>query len=379
MNIRELRRDFHQHPELAFQEVRTANIVARELGALGIEVRTGVGLTGVVGILDGSQPGPVLLLRFDMDALPIEEATGAPYASQTAGVMHACGHDGHTTIGLTVARLLKKHTSELSGTVKFMFQPAEEVVSGAKRMIEDGVLVDPDPTMALGLHLWNYQPVGWFGVKAGPTMAAVNTFEIEIIGKGGHAAVPEAALDPIVAAAHIITALQTIVSRNIAPLNSAVVSITEIQGGDSFNIIPPQVTLKGTVRSYLPEIQEKVVNRVQEIIVGVGEALGCETEFRMVTAAPPVYNDEHITGQIQELITQLHPGETLDAGFQTMGSEDMAEVLARIPGCFFFVGSANPADGLDAPHHHPKFDFDERVLPRASGLMATAALRLLSG
>ena len=374
---RDLRRDFHQHPELAFQEVRTAKIVAQELGKLGLEVRTGVGETGVVGILEGDKPGPVILLRFDMDALPIEEATGAPYASQNPGVMHACGHDGHMTVGLTAARLLQNHVGDLAGTVKFMFQPAEEIVGGAKRMIADGVLDDPPPAMALGLHLWNYEPVGWFGVTPGPALAAVNSFQVTITGRGGHAALPDKTQDPIIAAAQIITTLQTIVSRNVSPLQSAVVSITEIRGGDSTNVIPPQVTLKGTIRSYLPEVQEMLIHRVQEIISGIGTTLGCDTEFEVLMDAPAVINDARISSQLQDLILRRFPGETLDTTFQTMGSEDMAEVLVRVPGCYFFVGSADPAQGLDAPHHHPEFDFDERVLPRAAGLMATAAMALL--
>jgi amidohydrolase len=370
---RDLRRDLHQHPELAFQEVRTAKIVAQELGKIGLEVRTGVGKTGVVGILEGERPGPVILLRFDMDALPIEEATGAPYTSKTPGVMHACGHDGHTTIGLTVARLLQGHAADLPGTIKFMFQPAEEWVAGAKAMIADGVLDEPRPAMALGLHLWNYEPIGWFGVTPGPAMAAVNSFEVEVTGLGGHAALPEKTHDPIVAAAQIITALQTVVSRNVSPLESAVVSITEVRSGDSTNVIPPVASLKGTIRSYLPEVQDLLGSRVKEIVCGIGKTLQCDTRFEVLMEAPPLKNDLKITSSIQDLIRRAFPGKKLDTSFQTMGSEDMAEVLVRVPGCYFFVGSADPDRGLNAPHHHPEFDFDEKVLPLAAGLMATAA------
>ena len=216
-----LRRDFHQHPELGFEEERTAGIVAAELKKLGLEVQTGVGQTGVVGLLETDKPGPVLLLRFDMDALPIQEATGAEYSSVTPGVMHACGHDGHTAIGLTVAHLLHGARNSLAGTVKFVFQPAEEIVRGARQMIADGVLESPSVELALALHLWNYKPVGWFGVTEGPAMAAASTFHLRLEGRGGHGASPHLASDPIIAAAQVITALQTVISRNVSPLEPA--------------------------------------------------------------------------------------------------------------------------------------------------------------
>ena len=221
---RELRRDFHRNPELGFQEVRTAGIVARDLMKLGLEVSTGVGKTGVVATLEGAQPGPVLLVRFDMDALPIQEETGAEYASQTPGVMHACGHDGHTAIGLTVARMLDAHKSELGGTVKFVFQPAEEGLGGAQAMVSDGVLDNPKPDRCLSLHLWNDKPLGWIGVTAGPAMSASDRFTVRIVGRGGHGASPYLTIDPVVAGAQVISALQNIVSRNVNPLESAVVT-----------------------------------------------------------------------------------------------------------------------------------------------------------
>ncbi len=219
-----LRRDFHMHPELGFNEIRTGGIVAKELEALGLEVTKGVGKTGVVALLEGARPGPTLLMRFDMDALPIVEETGAEYASQNPGVMHACGHDGHTAVGLTVARAECPPPPQLAGTIKFVFQPSEETLGeegmgGAEMMIRDGVLADPKPDFALGLHLWNEQPLGWLGVAGGPVMAGADEFKVVITGKGGHGAVPQATIDPMVAAAQIITALQTIVSRNVAPMS----------------------------------------------------------------------------------------------------------------------------------------------------------------
>lgn len=246
-----LRRDFHMHPELGFQEVRTGGIVAKELESLGIEVTKGIGKTGVVGLLEGEKPGPMLLLRFDMDALPILEDTGAEYGSQNPGVMHACGHDGHTAIGLTVAKILHAHRDQLNGTIKFCFQPSEEgtngeEVGGAEMMIRDGVLGGPKVDSALALHIWNEQPLGWLGIGGGPMMAGADIFNVKVTGKGGHGAIPHAAVDPIVASAQIITALQTIVSRNVSPLETAVVSVTNVHSGTAFNVIPQEATLEGT-------------------------------------------------------------------------------------------------------------------------------------
>src|SRR5512139_2243595 len=275
-----LRRDFHIHPELGFREIRTSGIVARELESLGIEVTKGIGKTGVVGLLEGNQPGPTLLLRFDMDALPIAEETGAEYASRNKGVMHACGHDGHTAIGLTVAKMLQAHREELAGTIKFCFQPSEEgtygeEVGGAEMMMRDGVLDSPRVDMSLSLHLWNEKPLGWLGIAGGPVMAGAEIFTIRITGKGGHGAIPQQTIDPVVAAAQIVSALQTIVSRNVAPLETAVVSVTTIQTGTAFNVIPQTAELTGTIRTFELSVRQKVHERFEQIARGVGEALGC--------------------------------------------------------------------------------------------------------
>ena len=241
---RDLRRDLHRHPELGFEEYRTAGIVSAELNRLGLEVTTGVGKTGVVGMLEGGGPGPTVLVRFDMDALPVSEETGAEYASQNPGKMHACGHDGHVAVGLTAARLLSAHRSELAGNVKFLFQPAEEGRGGAQAVLEAGVLSNPRPDLTLALHIWNEKPLGWVGVVPGPLMAGSEIFHVRITGKGGHGAMPDQTIDPMVAAAQVISALQTIVSRNISPLEAAVVSVTRIWGGETFNVIPPAVELQ---------------------------------------------------------------------------------------------------------------------------------------
>jgi amidohydrolase len=376
---RGLRRDFHRHPELGFQEVRTAGIVARELRELGLEVSTGIAKTGVVGLLEGARPGPVLLLRFDMDALPILEETGAEYASQNPGVMHACGHDGHTAVGLTVARLLRSRQEELAGTLKFVFQPAEEGMGGAERMIADGVLENPRPELTLALHLWNHAPLGWLGIAGGPVMAAGDLFKLHISGRGGHGALPHQAVDPVIAAAQIITALQTIVSRNVSPLDTAVVSVTTIHAGEAFNVIPPAVEMQGTIRTFRPQVREAVLERFHQVIDGVAGALGCRAAIEVQRLTPAVINDAQTARKVRQVAERVLPDHTIDPHFCTMGSEDMAYMMERVPGCYFLIGSANAEKGLDAAHHHPRFDIDEEALPQAAALMAAAAVEFLGG
>jgi amidohydrolase len=368
-----LRRDFHRHPELAFQEVRTAGVVARELNALGLEVHSGIAKTGVVALLEGAQPGAVLLLRFDMDALPIVEETGAEYASQNPGVMHACGHDGHTAIGLSVARLLNNHRQELSGTVKLVFQPAEEGFGGAETMIAEGVLENPKPALTLALHLWNHAPVGWLGISNGPTMAAADVLTIKITGKGGHGAMPHQAADPVLACAYVLTALQSVVSRNVPPLETAVISVTMLRAGEAFNVIPPQVEMQGTIRTFNPAVRELVIQRLHQVVEQTTAGLGCQSEVEVKALTPAVINEPTIAGRVAKVAADLFPGSQVDRHFQTMGSEDMAFMMQQVPGCYFFIGSANDAKGLNASHHHPKFDVDEDVLPQAVALMTAAA------
>jgi amidohydrolase len=374
---RELRRDFHKHPEIGFKEIRTANIVAKELTNLGMEVKTGVGQTGVVALLEGKMPGPVVLVRFDMDALPIQEETGAEYASLNNGVMHACGHDGHIAIGLTVARILNNHRNEFNGTVKLVFQPAEEGLGGAERMIADGILENPHPDVALGLHVWNEKPVGWIGIVSGPVMAAADIFTVRIIGKGGHGAVPNFCNDPVLAASQVVNNLQVIVSRNVSPLKTAVVTVASIHGGEAFNVIPSEVEMKGTIRSFEPEVRDLVIRRFQQIVENVSHALECESVIEIKSITPAVVNNPEITTRVQQVAGGMLPNDQLDINTVTMGSEDMAFVLQQIPGCYFFIGSANIEKNLVASHHHPKFDFDESILPKAAGLMAASAIEFL--
>jgi amidohydrolase len=376
-DTRTLRRDFHQHPELGFQEIRTANIVAKELAGLGLEVKTGVGQTGVVGLLEGQSPGGVVLLRFDMDALPIVEENETDYTSINQGVMHACGHDGHTAIGLTVARLLNNHRNELAGTVKLVFQPAEEGLGGAEAMMADGVLQEPKPDVTLSLHVWNEKPVGWVGIVPGPVMAAADTFHVKITGKGGHGAVPNLVHDPILAASQVVNALQTIVSRNVSPLKSAVVSVGAIHGGEAFNVIPSTVEMKGTLRTFEAQVRDRVIERFHQVVENVCQAFDCQAEIEIKSITPALVNDPHVTSRVQRVASSLLPADQLDFQTTTMGSEDMAFMQEQIPGCYFFIGSANKEKHLDAAHHHPRFDFDEIILPKAVALMAASAVEFL--
>jgi amidohydrolase len=378
-----LRRDFHKHPELGFREIRTSGIVAKELEALGLEVTKGIGKTGVVALLEGAKPGPTLLIRFDMDALPITEDTGAEYASQNAGVMHACGHDGHTAIGLTVAKMLLAHRDQLAGTVKFCFQPSEEgrngeEIGGAEMMMRDGLLESPKVDMTLALHLWNDKPLGWLHAAKGPVMAGAEHFKIKVIGRGGHGAAPDTTIDPIIAAAQIVDAAQSIVARNVDPLATAVVSFTMIHSGTAFNVIPQEAALEGTIRSFDLGVRQIVLERFEQVVRGVGSAMGCQVEMEVKRISPAVVNADEVTARVQETARRVLPdADHNNAPYLTMGAEDMAFMQEKVPGCYFFVGSANPGRGLDYGHHHPKFDFDEEALMRGAAVMAAAVTDLL--
>ncbi|NJL94478.1 MAG: amidohydrolase [Anaerolineae bacterium] len=367
------RRDFHQHPEIAFQEVRTAGIVAETLVQLGLEVQSGVGQTGVVAILEGHHDGPTVLVRCDMDALPIEEENEVPYRSQTARTMHACGHDGHTAIALGVAHMLHQQRAALRGRVKFVFQPAEEIAAGAQAMLQAGVLENPRPDVSLGLHLWNLMPVGKIGLAAGPLMAGSAIFTVELEGRGGHAAAPHQTADPVVAAAHLITALQTLASRNVSPLETAVISVTQVMAGDAHNVIPSRATLKGTIRFFKPEVRELIGQRFEQVVQGVAGGLGCAAQVNIKDLTIPVVNDAAVVERLRQGFTTFAPEhEYLSADIQTMGGEDMAFFLEQVPGVFFFVGSSNAERDLHYAHHHPRFDFDERALVIGAALLASA-------
>lgn len=366
------RRDLHRHPELAFQEVRTAGIVASELTQLGLEVQTGVGKTGVVGILESGQAGPTVLVRADMDALPIHEENQTDYVSAEAGKMHACGHDAHTAIGLAVAKILSTHREQIRGCVKFVFQPAEEIAGGAKAMVADGVLEAPRPDVTLGLHLWNNLPLGKIGVADGPIMAGSNSFSIELTGKGGHGASPHLTVDPVVCAAQMVTAFQTIVSRNVPPLESGVLSVTQIHTGDADNVIPQRAIIRGTTRAFSSDVHALLRDRMAAMGENIAMAMNCTFNMTWFDGTLPVANDAGVASSVRAAIAPLVGTESFVLDHRTMGAEDVGYFMRDIPGMFLLVGSANAERGLDFGHHHPRFDFDEDVLPLGAALMAKA-------
>lgn len=376
-----VRRDLHQHPELAFQEFRTAGVVADKLNQLGYEVQTGVGKTGVVGVLEGAKRTETpltLLLRFDMDALPIHEQVDAPFKSEVDGKMHACGHDAHTSIGLGVAALMARHRDQWGGVAKFVFQPAEEIVGGAKAMIEDGVLQSPKPDRALSMHVDSMRPVGTIAMTDGPTMAASGVFKVTVRGRGTHGASPHLGADPIVAAAHIVTALQSIVARNVDPLDQAVVTIGSIHGGSAPNIIPDAVDLHGTIRAFKDEVMQALRDRIRAIVEGVAGALGVEASVAFpASGTPATVNDTAMAAIVRDLAVELVGAERVTSDHRTMGAEDASYFLQAAPGAYVFVGAGNEAKGMDEPHHSPRFQIDEDVLPLSVALVTASAMKML--
>jgi amidohydrolase len=356
------RRRFHQYPELGFLEEKTSAFVIQHLQSLGWQVRTGVAKTGVVATLKGGQPGKVLAIRADMDALPIQELNKISYASTRPGLMHACGHDGHTAIALGVAKYLAEHRDALKGTVKLLFQPAEESPGGALPMIREGALKNPEVDAVIGLHLWNNLPLGTAGIQAGPIMANADQFILKIQGRGGHGAMPHQTVDAVVVASHVVTALQTIVSRNVNPFESAVVTVGKLNAGSAFNIIAQDATLEGTVRSFSPELADLLPQRIEAVVANICEAFGAAYEFEYIRHYPAVINHPVITQWIQGVAASVLGNVAQVVPERTMGGEDMAYFLKEAPGCYFFLGSANTDKGLDKPHHHPCFDFDEMAL-----------------
>jgi amidohydrolase len=358
------RRQIHQYPELGFKEQLTAELISRCLSQWGIEHQTGVAKTGIVALVEGAQPGPVLGIRADMDALPIEEENQVPYRSCHRGVMHACGHDGHVAIALATALYLSQHRDSFAGSVKFVFQPAEEGPGGAKPMIEAGVLTNPDVDAMIGLHLWNNLPLGTVGVRSGPLMAASEFFHCTIQGKGGHGAIPHQTVDSVVVGAQIVNALQTIVSRNIDPTQSAVVTVGEFHAGTALNVIADTAQINGTVRYFEPAYAHLFPERIEQIIAGVCQSHGATYSLDYEALYPPVINDDTIAQLVRSValaVVETPAGVVPDC--HTMGGEDMSFFLQEVPGCYFFLGSANADKALAYPHHHPRFDFDETALP----------------
>ncbi len=357
------RRHLHQYPELGFQEKLTAKFVAQKLQEWAIDHQTDIAKTGIVATINSSHPGPVLAIRADMDALPIQEENSILYRSRHDGVMHACGHDGHTAIALGTAYYLETHRNSFRGTVKIIFQPAEEHPGGAKPMIEAGVLKNPDVDAIIGLHLWNRLPVGTLGVRSGALMAAVECFRCDIFGKGGHGAMPDQTIDAVLVSAQVVNALQSIVARNVNPLDSAVVTVGELKAGTALNAIADRAYLSGTVRYFNPTLEGYLSQRVEEVIAGVCQSYGAKYELDYWQLYPPVINDTNIAELVRSVALQVvETPQGVVPECQTMASEDMSFFLKEVPGCYFFLGSANEKQGLDFPHHHPRFNFDESAL-----------------
>ena len=359
----EWRRRLHQKPELSFEENLTADFVSQKLQEWGIEHQTGIAKTGIVATIDSGKPGPVLAIRADMDALPIQEENEVCYRSQHNGIMHACGHDGHIAIALGTACYLAKHKHSFSGTVKIIFQPAEEGPGGAKPMIEAGVLRNPDVDAIVGLHLWNNLPLGTVGVRSGALMAAVEIFDCTILGKGGHGGMPHQTVDAIVVAAQIVNALQAIVARNIDPIDSAVVTVGTFHAGDIHNVIADTAQMGGTVRYFNPAYQGYFDKRIEQVIAGICQSHGANYQLDYYSLYPPVINDANmaeLVRSVAESVVETPAGIVPEC--QTMGGEDMSFFLQEVPGCYFFLGSANQEKNLAFPHHHPRFDFDETAL-----------------
>lgn len=363
-----IRRNLHEHPELSYEEFETTKAIKNWLEEENITIINSNLETGVIAEISGNRNGPLIAIRADIDALPIQEETNLPYASKIHGKMHACGHDFHTAAIIGAAYLLKEKESSLSGTVRFIFQPAEESSNGACKVIEAGHLHGVQAIF--GMHNKPDLPVGTIGIKDGPLMAGVDRFEIEIHGVGTHAAVPDAGVDPIVASSQIVMALQTIVSRNISSSHNAVVSVTNIHSGNTWNVIPEKAILEGTVRTFQAETREKIPALMERIIKGVSDALGVKTEFHFHSGPPAVHNDESLT----HLCTQTAQEMSLDVITPTpsMAGEDFSFYQQHIPGSFVFMGTSGTHEW-----HHPSFTVDERALPISAEYFALLAERAL--
>jgi len=369
------RRALHQHPELAYHEVETSEYVADRLESLGIKVRRGVGGTGVLGILKGAKPGRVVALRADMDGLPVQETSDVEFRSKVDGVMHACGHDTHVAMLLGAARLLAEHRKELRGTVKFLFQPAEEHGGrgGAMPMIEDGVMEDPKVDFVFGLHIETTRRSGEFGVRGGAIAAAPDTFKVKILGRGGHGSAPHETVDPIYVAAHVILALQGVSSRMIDPVRPFVITVGAVHSGTKENIIPDVATLDGTIRTLDEETRRLAKKKVEEVAKGVCRTFGASAEVEFERYAYPVtVNDPDTTEKVAAVLETI-PGTRVRRIEAILGGEDFSRFLQKAPGTFYFLGSRNPAKGCVYPNHSSRFKVDEDVLKFGAASLAQLA------
>jgi len=375
----DIRRQIHRHPELGMEEWETAGLAARHLQRLGLSVSTGIGGTGVCAVLEGQQPEPVIALRADMDALAVQELNDVSYRSCVDGVMHACGHDGHVAMLLGAARLLTRYRTRLQGSVKFILQPAEEGPGGAKPMIEAGVLESPPVAAIVGAHLWSDLPLETVAIRPGKTMAAVGRFTIRIQGRGGHAAIPHQTVDSVVVAAHVISALQGIVSRESDPLRPVVLTVGTVHGGSRYNVIAGSVEMTGTVRTLDGTRHDFLPEKMRRLIAGVTAACGAGFEFEYEPTYPELVNDRNLTELVRSSAGKIlgNDGVTVWENPLMVG-EDFAFFAREVPAAFFFVGFKTE-DRQVYPHHHPRFDIDERALPLGAAILAQVAADYLNG
>ncbi len=364
-----LRRQLHACPEIGFEETETGAIIEARLRAAGLSVRTGVGRTGLVGVLEGAGPGPTLMVRADIDALPITEETGLPFAS-TNGRMHACGHDGHVAMVVGAAEILARHRDSLRGRAVFVFQPAEEITGGAVAMIDDGVLEEMRPDRLIGMHIWNEVPLGRVGVNRGIVFGGADAIRITVRGRGAHGALPHRAIDPLVAAAQMISTLQTVVSREVPPNEMGVLTFGQIHGGSAPNVIADEVVLEGTVRAYKPEVRQQILDATERIATGVASGMRATATFERLYGAPPVVNDAEVAAFVGRHAAAVVGEENVGEVAPLSVGDDIAEFMNLVPGCYFLLGGAKEGAEL---HHNSRFDFDERCLSTGTEILVRAA------
>lgn len=368
-----MRRKLHAMPELGFKETQTAAYIADRLRAAGLEVHTGIGETGVVGVLEGASDGPSLMVRADIDGLPVIEKTGLDFAAQN-GNMHACGHDGHITMAVATAEMLAGMKDQLKGRVVFAFQPAEEIVSGALAMERDGMFDRWKTERVIGTHLWNQLPTGFVGVNRGTVFASADAIRIQVSGKGGHGAMPHLTVDPVAMAAQIMTTAQTIISREVPPNEMGVVTFGQVHGGSAPNVIADNVVVEGTVRAYKPEVREQIFDALQRITSNVATGMRGSATFEQLYGTPPVINNPDVANWVSGIAAQVAGEENVDESPPVSVGDDMAEFLNRIPGTYFLVGAAK--EGTEG-HHNARFDFNEDCLPIGAEIFVRSALDFL--
>ena len=368
------RRYLHARPETGFQEEKTSAYIASRLRKVGLEVHERLGKTGIVAKLKGGKQGRTLAIRADIDALPIDELTGLEFAS-TNGAMHACGHDGHITMALTAAEILAANREDIAGNVSFIFQPSEEIAQGALAMIADGAMEIADPDVVIGTHLWNQMPMGYVGVNQSTVFAAADMFKLTVLGHGGHGAMPHLTVDPVIAAANIINACQTVVAREISPQSMGVVTFGSIHGGSAGNVIADEVEILGTIRAYTPEIHRTISEAVPRIAANVAEALRCEAKFERLAGSPAVINNPEVANWVSGLAMQTIGEDSVGEYEPISVGDDMAEFINRVPGTYFILGASK--EGTEG-HHNAKFDYDETCLPIGTEIFVRAAFDIES-